>query len=51
MTPLNDPNFDFEGWKNKHLRTSEEVGKKWAKDVKAKYGTSDDVQFACVGYW
>jgi len=50
-TPLSDPNFDFEAWKSRHLTASEEVAAKWVKDVKAKYGTSEDVKFACVGYW
>ncbi|KAH8651263.1 dienelactone hydrolase [Xylariales sp. PMI_506] len=50
LTPLSDPNFDFEAWKSKHLKASEEVAAKWAQDVKAKYGTSEDVKFACVGY-
>lgn len=50
-TPLNDPNFDFEAWKNKHLKRTEEVADKWVQDVKAKYGSSESVKFACVGYW
>lgn len=50
-TPLTDPNFDFTAWKNKHLRASEEVARTWVQDVKAKFGASKDVQFACVGYW
>jgi hypothetical protein len=51
LTPLSDPNFDFEAWKSKHLTSSEEVSAKWVEGVKAKYGTSEDVEFACVGYW
>lgn len=50
-TPLSDPNFEFEAWKRRHLTASEEVATKWVKDVKTKYGLSDDVKFACVGYW
>ncbi|KAJ1334954.1 dienelactone hydrolase family protein [Microdochium nivale] len=49
-TPLSDPNFDFEAWKARHLTASEEVADKWVKDVVEKYGTSDKVSFACVGY-
>jgi hypothetical protein len=50
-TPLSDPNFDFEAWKTRHLGASEEVAAKWVQAVKTKYGTSDKVNFACVGYW
>lgn len=50
-TPLYDPNFDFEAWKNKHLQRSEEIADKWVQNVKAKYGKSESVKFACVGYW
>ncbi|RDW79350.1 hypothetical protein BP6252_03988 [Coleophoma cylindrospora] len=50
LTPLSDPNFDFEAWKSKHLTSSEEVSAKWVKGVKEKYGTSENVEFACVGY-
>ncbi|KAJ5221413.1 uncharacterized protein N7469_010300 [Penicillium citrinum] len=49
-TPLNDPNFDFEAWKSRHLTATEEVAAKWVKDVKGIYGTSEDTKFACVGY-
>ncbi|KAH8699323.1 dienelactone hydrolase [Phaeosphaeriaceae sp. PMI808] len=49
-TPLNDPNFDFEAWKDKHLTRTEEVGAKWVKDVQTKYGRSGHTKFACVGY-
>ncbi|KAJ3537006.1 hypothetical protein NM208_g6484 [Fusarium decemcellulare] len=49
-TPLSDPNFDFEAWKSRHLTASEEIAAKWVKDIKAKYGTGEDVKFACVGY-
>ncbi|RAQ59960.1 dienelactone hydrolase [Aspergillus flavus] len=49
-TPLSDPKFDFEAWKTRHLRASEEVAAKWVNGVKAQYGTTDDVKFACVGY-
>ncbi|RKK22381.1 hypothetical protein BFJ68_g2366 [Fusarium oxysporum] len=51
LTPLSDPNFDFESWKNKHLKASEEAAARWVKAVKTHYGTSEDVKFACVGYW
>ncbi|KAF5974933.1 dienelactone hydrolase [Fusarium coicis] len=50
LTPLSDPNFDFESWKNKHLKASEEAAARWVKAVKAQYGSSEDVKFACVGY-
>ena len=50
-TPLNDSNFDFEAWKTKHMTSSDEIGTRWVKEVKAKYGTGGDVKFACVGYW
>ncbi|GKZ49915.1 hypothetical protein AbraIFM66951_002624 [Aspergillus brasiliensis] len=50
VRPLSDPNFDFEAWKSRHITASEEVAAKWVKDVKAKFGTSEDVRFACVGY-
>ncbi|KAI6370829.1 hypothetical protein MCOR25_004119 [Pyricularia grisea] len=49
-TPSNDPNFDFKAWIDKHLIASDEIAKKWVQDVKAKYGTSESVKFACVGY-
>ncbi|KAF4496738.1 dienelactone hydrolase [Fusarium agapanthi] len=50
LTPLSDPNFDFESWKNKHLKASEEAPARWVKTVKMPYGTGEDVKFACVGY-
>lgn len=50
-TPLSDPNFDFEGWKARHLTASEGVAARWVNGVKARYGTTEDVKFACVGYW
>ncbi|CZS75194.1 unnamed protein product [Fusarium graminearum] len=50
LTPLSDPNFDFESWKNKHLHASEEAAARWIKAVKAEYGTSESVKFAAVGY-
>ncbi|PNP86512.1 hypothetical protein FNYG_00214 [Fusarium nygamai] len=50
LTPLSDPNFDFEAWKNKHLKASEDAAARWVKAVKAQYGSSEDVKFACVGY-
>ncbi|EXJ83634.1 hypothetical protein A1O1_07258 [Capronia coronata CBS 617.96] len=49
-TPLSDPNFDFQAWRNKHLPSSEEVAVRWVKDVHAKYGKDPDTKFACVGY-
>ncbi|KAH7028446.1 dienelactone hydrolase [Macrophomina phaseolina] len=49
-TPLNDPNFDFEAWKTKHLTSTETVAAKWVKDVQAKYGKPENVKYACVGY-
>ncbi|KXJ88812.1 dienelactone hydrolase [Microdochium bolleyi] len=48
--PLNDPNFDFVGWKDKHYNASEEVAAKWVADVKALHGKPEGVKFACVGY-
>ncbi|TXC09235.1 hypothetical protein FocTR4_00004556, partial [Fusarium oxysporum f. sp. cubense] len=39
LTPLSDPNFDFESWKNKHLKASEEAAARWVKAVKTQYGT------------
>lgn len=50
-TPLTDPNFDFEAWKNRHFSSSEEIGARWVKAVKAKFGTSESVKFVAVGYW
>ncbi|KAI4718767.1 dienelactone hydrolase [Aureobasidium sp. EXF-10727] len=50
MTPLNDPNFDLKAWSTKHLRSSEQVASRWAASVMDKYGKSEDVKFACVGY-
>lgn len=50
-TPLSDPNFDFEAWKDKHLLASDKVGAKWVEDVQAKYGKAGEVKFACVGFW
>lgn len=49
--PLSDPKFDFLSWKNKHLSATDEIGAKWAKDVKARYGQDETVKFACVAYW
>ncbi|KAL2213783.1 dienelactone hydrolase [Sarocladium strictum] len=49
-TPLNDPNFDMGAWVAKHLHPSEEVARKWVKNVKAKYGADDKVKFGAVGY-
>jgi hypothetical protein len=48
---LNDPNFDMGAWVAKHLHPSEEVARKWVKNVKAKYGADDKVKFGAVGYW
>lgn len=38
-------------WKEKHFKSSEEVATKWTATVMSRYGTSEDVKFACVGYW
>ncbi|TLS22465.1 uncharacterized protein PpBr36_09903, partial [Pyricularia pennisetigena] len=48
-SPLADPSFDFNARVNKHLGASDEVGKKWIQDVKAKYGSSESVKFVCLG--
>ncbi|KAI5270051.1 dienelactone hydrolase [Aureobasidium subglaciale] len=51
MTPLNDPSFDLKAWSEKHLHSSEDVASKWVANVMSKYGKSEGVKFACVGYW
>lgn len=50
-SPLTDTSFNFNAWKEKHFKNSEEVASKWTATVKSRYGTSEDVKFACVGYW
>ena len=50
-TPLNDPNFDFQAWKTRHIDTSLEIGEKWVSDVRAIYGKDPETKFACVGAW
>ncbi len=35
-TPLNDPNFDFEAWKTKHMASADEVAAKWVQNVKSE---------------
>ncbi|EFQ35745.1 dienelactone hydrolase [Colletotrichum graminicola] len=50
VSPLTDPNFDLAAWSAKHLGPSEEVGREWVKNVKAKYGGDGQVKFGCVGY-
>ncbi|KAK0388786.1 hypothetical protein NLU13_5029 [Sarocladium strictum] len=49
-SPLNDPNFDLPAWAAKHLLPSEEVAKKWAQNVKDKYGNDGKAKLGCVGY-
>ncbi|KAH7325545.1 dienelactone hydrolase [Stachybotrys elegans] len=49
-SPLNDPNFDLGAWTAKHLHPSEEIGRQWVKNVKAKYGNDGKTKFGCVGY-
>lgn len=51
VSPLTDPNFDLAAWSAKHLHPSEEVGREWVKNVKAKYGNDGKVKFGTVGYW
>lgn len=51
MSPLDDPNFDLKAWSAKHLKSSEEVARKWAANVMSRYGGSGHAEFACVGYW
>ncbi|KAB5518015.1 dienelactone hydrolase [Coniochaeta sp. 2T2.1] len=49
-TPLNDPSFDFEAWKTKHMNSADDIAAKWVQHVKAKYGRAGEAKFACVGY-
>lgn len=49
--PLNDPNFDFQAWKNKHMRSTDGIAAKWVKDVEAMYGENGKVKFVCAGHW
>jgi hypothetical protein len=51
MTPLTDPNFDLNAWSQKHLRSSEEITERWVAEVISRYGSPQDVKYACVGYW
>ncbi|RJE19137.1 Dienelactone hydrolase family [Aspergillus sclerotialis] len=48
--PLNDPNFDFQGWKNKHMSSTDGIAAKWVKDVEAAYGENGKVKFVCAGH-
>lgn len=50
-SPLKDPNFDLNAWKDKHFQSSEDVAKRWTASVMSRYGIPDNVKFACVGYW
>ncbi|KAF2994369.1 hypothetical protein E8E13_001534 [Curvularia kusanoi] len=49
-TPLSDPSFDFEAWKNRHLEATEEVAARWVKGVQSKFESLSGTKFACVGY-
>lgn len=44
-----DPNFDYEAWKQKHTAFADVAVPKWVNAVKKSYGTST-TKFACVGY-
>ncbi|GKZ16494.1 hypothetical protein AbraIFM66951_000278 [Aspergillus brasiliensis] len=52
QTPLNDPNFDFQAWKNKHMSSTDRIAAKWAQDVVAEYGKNGEVnwgaRFVCT---
>lgn len=49
-TPLDDPDFDFAAWTDKHLSASETVAARWIESVRARYGKPEDVKYAAVGY-
>ncbi|KAH6954606.1 hypothetical protein DER45DRAFT_586028 [Fusarium avenaceum] len=44
-----DPDFDYEAWKQKHTAFADVAVPKWVNAVKKSYGTST-TKFACVGY-
>lgn len=42
------PDFDFESWKDKHMKFAIDSAPRWVSGVKAKYGKSN-TKYACVG--
>ncbi|GLA54140.1 hypothetical protein AnigIFM63604_011670 [Aspergillus niger] len=50
QNPLNDPTFDFQSWKNKHMDSTDRIAAKWVKDVEAEYGRNGEVKFVCAGH-
>ena len=48
--PSENPDFDFDAWKDKHWAFCETFVPEWVKEVKSKYGKAD-TKFACTGYW
>ncbi|KAI4593148.1 hypothetical protein KJ359_010072 [Pestalotiopsis sp. 9143b] len=43
-----EPDFDFEAWKLKHTRFSDQAVPQWVKAVRETYG-KPQTKFACVG--
>ncbi|RAH65003.1 dienelactone hydrolase [Aspergillus aculeatinus CBS 121060] len=48
--PLTDPTFDFDGWKNKHMKSSDDIAARWVKEVDAIYNKDGNVKFVCAGH-
>ncbi|ROV96246.1 hypothetical protein VMCG_07677 [Cytospora schulzeri] len=45
----NNPGFDYQAWKEKHIAYADECVPKWIDAVKQQYG-SEETRYACVGY-
>ncbi|GAA91342.1 hypothetical protein AKAW_09456 [Aspergillus luchuensis IFO 4308] len=45
QSPLNDPTFDFQSWKNKHMEFTDRIAAKWVKDVEAEAGAIAHLSF------
>ncbi|CEL06045.1 hypothetical protein ASPCAL07156 [Aspergillus calidoustus] len=50
QNPLDDPDFDFQGWKNKHMASTDSIAAKWVKDVESRYGRDGQVKFVAAGH-
>ncbi|CAD0110206.1 unnamed protein product, partial [Aureobasidium uvarum] len=44
-----DPNFDYEAWKKKHIAFADLAVPKWVKAVREEFG-NEHTRYACVGY-
>ncbi|OJZ84839.1 hypothetical protein ASPFODRAFT_62710 [Aspergillus luchuensis CBS 106.47] len=49
QNPLNDPTFDFQSWKNKHMESTDRIAAKWVKDVEAEHGRNEEANSFAPG--